>query len=105
MSDLFWLTTASASTVLGMGWMAISMDQHWCQVMPCPARLAHGIRQATLRALGALALLLSLLACLMADRPSMAVLVWVMLLAGGAMVVALTLAHSPKVLRVLWPET
>jgi len=41
--------------------------------------------------------------CFIADRPSMAVLVWVMLLAGAAVFVALTLARWPRRLRLLWP--
>lgn len=104
MSESLWLTSASASAVVGMGWLALSMDEHWGQVMTRPADAAHGVRQVALRVLGALALLVSLLACLKADRPSMAALVWVMLLAGCALVIAMTLARWPKALRILWPE-
>lgn len=53
--------------------------------------------------LGTLALLASLVLCLMADHPSMAALVWVMLLAFGAACVALLLAWRAVLLRCLWP--
>jgi hypothetical protein len=39
----------------------------------------------------------------MADRASMAVLVWLMLLAGTAPLIAFTLAWRPQLLRLLWP--
>jgi hypothetical protein len=59
--------------------------------------------RGALRTLGGLGLLSSLGLCLLADHASMAVLVWVMLLAGGALLIALTLAWKPEALRVLWP--
>jgi len=37
----------------------------------------------------------------MADRPSMAALVWIMLMAGSAVAVALTLSWRPRWLRAL----
>jgi hypothetical protein len=104
MSEMQWLAAAAVLTLAGMGWLALAMEVHWGQVMHCPAEAAAGTRRV-LRALGALALPLSLLACRMADRPSMAVLVWVMLLAGSAMVVAMLLARRPQVLRALWPAS
>jgi len=48
-------------------------------------------------------LLISALLCFQADRPSMAILVWLMLLAGSAPVIAVMLAYKPRLLRVLWP--
>lgn len=53
-----------------------------------PASEASGTRRM-LRGLSAAVLPCSLMACLMADRPSMAVLVWVMLLTGSTVMVAL----------------
>ncbi|MFM2346422.1 MAG: hypothetical protein RL654_1175 [Pseudomonadota bacterium] len=103
MSEALWLTAAAALTLAGMGWLALAMEVHWGQVMHCPAEDAARSRQV-LRTLGTLALPLSLLACLMADRPSMAVLVWVMLLAGSAVTVALALAWRPRMLATLWPS-
>ncbi|MBA4343006.1 MAG: DUF3325 domain-containing protein [Methylibium sp.] len=102
MSEALWLAAAAALTLAGMGWLALAMEAHWGQVMQRPAEAAARARQV-LRAMGILALPLSLLACLMADRPSMAVLVWVMLLAGSAAAVAMILARRPQMLRALWP--
>jgi hypothetical protein len=42
-----------------------------------------------------------LLACLAADRPSMAVLVWIMLQTGSAVAVAMVLSHRPRWLAAL----
>ena len=102
MSEALWLAVAAALTLAGMVWLALSMDMHWGQVMHRPAEAAARTRKA-LRAAGAAALLLSLLASLAADRPSMAVLVWVMLLAGSAAAVAMLLARRPAWLKGFWP--
>ena len=100
MSELFWLIAATALALAGMAWLALAMETHWGQVMHRPATSATRTRQL-LRGLGAASLLLSLLACLAADRPSMATLVWTMLLAGSAVAVALTLSWRPRWLRAL----
>lgn len=100
MSEALWLIAAAALTLAGMGWLALAMEVHWWQVMHRPAEAATSTRRF-LRALGTAALPLSLLACLMADRPSMAVLVWVMLLAGSAVAVALLLSYQPHTMRYL----
>ncbi len=102
MSEALWLVLAAALSFSGMAWLALAMEVHWGQVMPRPAAEAPRAR-LTLRVLGAAAVLLSLPACLMVDRPSMAVLVWVMLLAVAAVLVALTLAWRARALRLLWP--
>jgi hypothetical protein len=108
MSEALWLTAAGALSLAGMAWLALAMDVHWGQVMhrsapaPAPAPAAARLRPV-LRTLGAAALALALAACLKADRPSMAVLVWVMLLAGSAVTVALLLARQPALLRVMFP--
>ncbi len=103
MSDALWLLVAAATNLAGMAWLALAMEVHWDQVMSRPATEAHATRRL-LRGLGAVALPLSLWACLLADRPSMAALVWVMLLAGSAVVVAWVLAHRPRLLAVLGPR-
>ena len=95
MVEALWLIVATVLSVGGMAGLALAMEAHWGQVMRRPASEAVGARWL-LRALGAVALLLALLACLRADRPSMAALVWVMLLAGAALAVALTLAWRPR---------
>jgi len=102
MVDATWLvlTAAGMATVAGCAWLALAMDVHWQQVhgSPGPARAT----RIALRVLGIAGLAASAALCFMADRPSMAVLVWVMLLAGGALSVALTLAWKPEALGVLW---
>lgn len=95
MCEALWLIVATVLSVSGMAGLALAMEAHWGQVMQRSASEAVGARRL-LRALGAVALLLALLACLRADRPSMAALVWVMLLAGGALAVALALAWRPR---------
>jgi hypothetical protein len=93
------LAGAAMATLIGFGWLALGMDVHWAQV--------HGARPPAarhrLRLLGAAALALSLALCLAADHPSMAVLVWFMLLAGSAVAIAMTLSAQPQWLRWLWP--
>lgn len=98
MSDALWLLLAAALSFSGMAWLALAMEVHWGQVMP---RHADGARRPhrRLQALGAAALLLSLLACGAADRPSMAALVWIMLLAGSAVGVGQLLAWRTHWLR------
>ena len=55
-------------------------------------------------AAGVLALALSLGLCLQADHPSMAALVWLMLLAGAAAAIAAMLSWRPRWLKALWPR-
>lgn len=100
MSDALVLLVASALSITGMGWLALAMEVHWGQVMHQHSEAASGPRR-TLRWAGAGALLLSGGLCLAADRPSMAVLVWTMLLALGAIVVAMTLSWRPGWLKWL----
>lgn len=100
MSEALWLIVAGALSVGGMAWLALAMEVHWGQVMHQDARTA-APRRRLLRALGAGALLLSLLACLVADRPSMAALVWIMLLAGSALGVGMVLSRRPRWLAPL----
>lgn len=104
MVEATWLlrTLAAASTLAGFAWLALAMDVHWRQV--------HGGRDRgpmatfALRGLGSVGLVASAALCFTADRPSMAVLVWVMLLAGAVPLVAVTLAWRPRLLKALWPR-
>lgn len=100
MSEALWLALAAVLSLAGMTWLALAMEVHWGQVMHRPTATA-GTRRL-LRTLSAVALPLSLLACLMADRPSMAVLVWMLLLVGSAVAVALLLAYRPRLLAMFW---
>lgn len=102
MSETLWLLLATLLNFVGMAWLALAKDAHWGQVMPGPARKA-GAARRRLRVLGSVGLALSLLACLQADPPSMAILEWVMLLAVGVTGVALALARRPRWLAPLWP--
>jgi Protein of unknown function (DUF3325) len=95
------LLLAALAAFVGFAWLALAMKVHWRQVLGGDGPAA-GARKA-LRALGAAALVASALLCFAADRPSTAVLVWVMLLVGAAPLVALTLAWRPRLLRPLWP--
>jgi hypothetical protein len=95
------LVSAAVLALTGMGWLALALDAHWRQVHG--AGDAKASTRRALRVLGALSLLASLFFCLRTDRPSMAALVWVMLLAGAVLTVALILAWRPNGLRALWP--
>jgi hypothetical protein len=101
MSEALWLALAAMLSLAGMTWLALAMEVHWGPVMHRPAEAATATRRL-LRTLSAVALLLALLACLMADRPSMAVLVWVLLLVGSAVTVVMLLAYRPRLLMMFW---
>lgn len=95
------LALAALQAFVGFAWLALAMQAHWPQVH---AHLAHDEqRSRRLRRAGAVALATSLVLCLMADHPSMAVLVWLMLLAGAGVAVAMTLSTRPQWLRWVWP--
>lgn len=98
MPEALWLMLAALLSLAGMAWLALAMAVHWEQVMPCPA--ANHPRRL-LRGAGACALACAAAACLLADRPSMAILIWFMLLAASALAIALTLAWRPVLLRIL----
>lgn len=99
MHNAMLLVAAFATTVAGMGWLALSLDSHWRQVRGEQMASANTVR--LLRVLGAVALGVSLMLCLRADHASMAVLVWVMALAAAALLVAFTLTWRPQVLTPL----
>lgn len=98
MVDVLLLITAAIAALAGFGWLALGMETHWAQVH---GAIPHSSRR--LRIGGAAALALSLGLCLSVDHPTMAVLVWFMLLAGAAVAVAMTLSSRPQWLRPLWP--
>lgn len=84
------LAAAFAATVFGLAVLAASMQRHWRQLRGA-APLTAGVA-VSMRLVGGGALLLSLLLCLANDHPTMGVLVWIMLLALAAVLVAMTLA-------------
>jgi hypothetical protein len=99
MPDALLLLTAVAATLAGLAWLALAMQPHWAQVHGAAPQAA----ATRLRLAGGLALALSFGLCLRVDHPSMAVLVWFMLLAGAAVSVAMMLSTRPQWLRWLWP--
>ncbi|MDQ8022014.1 MAG: DUF3325 domain-containing protein [Moraxellaceae bacterium] len=103
MPELAWMLPCIAvlTTLLAFAWLALAMDAHWRQVHG-GAVLTPGVR-VTLRVLGGAGLIASAVLCFIADRPSMAVLVWLMQLAGAVPLVGLALAWRPRLLRAAWP--
>lgn len=93
MLDAVWLSAALLAALLGMGCLALAMDVHWRRVRDSPR--TRGSVIAT-RCLGYALLMSSLVCCLAADTATMAVLVWMVLLAVGAMVVAFALSWHPR---------
>lgn len=102
MPEVIYLALASLLSVLGMAWLALAMDVHWAQAR-CIDLVDSKPPSRLLRAIACLALLMSLIACLLADRPSIAVLVWVMLMTAAAVLIAWGLSKSPQVLKICWP--
>ena len=99
MLKALWWLTAFGCSVTGFAWLALAMELHWRQVRGTPPPTRSGTN--LLRGLGVLALLLSLGACLRADHPTMAALVWVMQLAAAALTVTFTLSARPALLSPL----
>lgn len=98
MPDPVLLVAALISTAIGMSWLALAMDVHWNQV--CVGPRTHRT-VVILRTLGSAALFGSLLLCLRADTATMAVLVWMMLLAVAAASIAFVLSMQPRILAPL----
>jgi uncharacterized membrane protein YhaH (DUF805 family) len=93
-------TAALIVTVIGMGWLALSVPFHAQQVWgvtPSLRRLHDSRRK------GACALCVALLLCMAADHASIAVLVWIMAIAAASLAIAFTLAWRPRWLRILTP--
>lgn len=101
MPDSIWALAALLSAALGMAWLALAMEVHWRQVQghaPRSPALA-----TKLRTIGFAGLIAALVFCLLADTATMAVLVWMMLLAVGAILVAFVLSWRPRLLAIAWP--
>lgn len=99
MPDALFFVVAFAAGLAGFGWLALAMDVHWAQADPGRPQGPADVRR--LRGLGAVALGVSLAACLAVDHASMAALVWVMTLAAAALATAFALSWRPRWLRVL----
>ncbi|TWI69092.1 uncharacterized protein DUF3325 [Pseudoduganella lurida] len=98
MHDALTLLVALLAAVAGMGWFALSNEVHWRQVRgsTCPEVFMH-----RLRILGGLGITAALAFCLSVDSASIAVLVWLMVLAAAALTIAFTLTWRARALRVL----
>ncbi len=99
MAEVWWLLLAAFFSTAGMAWLALSMDVHWRQAVGNKAG-NRGTSAGVYRILGGSGLALSLGCTLLADHPSMAVLVWFMLLAASAFCVAMLVTWRPQWL--LW---
>ncbi|HEX6734031.1 MAG TPA: DUF3325 domain-containing protein [Azonexus sp.] len=100
MAEALAMCLAALFSLSGMGWLALSLEGHWRQLWG-PKAVLNASTAQWLRLAGWTSLSLSALCCFIADRPSMAVLVWVMLLAGAATAIALLLAWRAHWLRIL----
>lgn len=84
---------ACLSQLAGMLALAVSLEAHWRQLglqsLPGPRRAR------ALRTVGTAAQLLGLLLCLRVDPPSIAVLVWCMLLALTGLLVSALFSYAP----------
>lgn len=88
------LVGAGLCSFCGMVWLALAKAPHWEQSHGAP--MPKHVSPRVLHGFGALALAGSLALCLLSDHPSMASLVWVMLLTASALVVTFTLAWRPR---------
>lgn len=95
-----WLIAAALCAFAGMAWLALAMPVHALQAW---GWLPSSVQLQRLRWLGMGAVLLALPCCLGSDHASMAVLVWLMLLAAAAVATAFILASRPVRLRLLAP--
>ncbi len=100
MTEAVWLVVAAITALAGMSWLALTLQPHRKQVFPAELQQ---ISTRRLKMLGWSFLLLSAVFCFQADHPSMAVLVWVMLQAFAAMIVAMILSRRPVLLRFICP--
>jgi len=94
------LAAALLSSFTGMAWLALSMQVHALQVWE---RAPSAPALKLLRILGSASICIALLLFLAVDHATMAVLVWVMALTGGALIVAFTLSSHPRRLHLLAP--
>lgn len=99
MAEVWLRVAAFACSVCGMAFIALAMPAHWQQVRGSSAQPAHVARR--LRVLGGAALALALALSLRADHPTIAPLVWTMMLTAATVLIALTLASRPTWLAFL----
>jgi len=97
MSSGWLLLLAFGTGVAGTAWFALAKLPHWRQVTG--EEWQHPGTRSVQRFAGAVALAVSLGLCLAADHITMSFLVWVMILAAGALSVTFLLAWRPRTLR------
>ena len=84
---------------VGFALLALTQARPWQRVYQAAPPTV--IRRQVLRTLGGLALVLSLILCLLRDGPSFGVLLWVTAISIAAAAVAFTLTWRPVLLRPL----
>ena len=99
MADWFLLAGIVAAAYLGFALLALTQTRPWQQVDQTAPPTS--IRRLVLRTLGGLALLLSLVLCLVRDGPSFGSLLWATAVSLAAAAVAFTLTWRPVLLRPL----
>lgn len=82
-----------------MAWLALSQDVHWQQAVGGKPGSDNSLRASVYRLLGGSGLGISLLFTLLADHPTMAALVWFMLSAASAFLVAMLFTWRARWLR------
>lgn len=99
--DALYLFLACLAGTVGMGWLALSQARNWRAVMTgsMPGKVARWFRIA-----GWSAIFASLILCILRDGGSFAVILWPLILAVSAFVIAMALTYKPAVLKVLHPN-
>lgn len=98
MTPVLLLMLAALASYLGFACLALAMPRHWAQAGG--RRVDAVSHRRRLRACGFALLGIAYLLLVYRDGPSFGSVLWVVLLSGAAIAVALTLAWRPQ---VLWP--
>ena len=99
MADWLLLAGIVTAAYLGFALLALTQARSWRRLGQSPPPT--GIRRLALRTVGGLALLLSLVLCLVRDGPSFGALLWATAISLAAATVAFTLTWRPALLRPL----
>lgn len=94
-SDTIWLVLAGLSAWLGCAWLALGQKKNWRTVTGgnTPPRACVG--------LGWMFVLATLISCVMRDGVSFAAILWPLIFATAAFLVAMTLAYRTQWLKPL----
>ena len=99
MASVLLLIALFLAAYFGFALLALAQARPWQRISQIPTLI--GVRRLTLRTLGGLALLLSLVLCLVRDGPSFGALLWATAISIAAAAVAFTLTWRPSLLRPL----